>query len=334
MTRHLVHRPRRLRRTEGLRRMIRETRFGPEQLVAPLFVVPGHGVRREIPSLPHAHHLSVDRAVEEIRALADLGVGGVILFGIPEAKDETGSGAWDPEGPVARTLREARTALPDYPLITDVCLCEYTSHGHCGLLVERKGRKEVANDATLELLAKSALAHAEAGADVVAPSDMMDGRVGAIRELLDHEGHDDVAILAYAAKSASAFYGPFRDAAGSTPSFGDRKSYQMDPANRREALREVRLDVEEGADMVMVKPALTALDIVSDVRRTFDLPVAAYLVSGESAMIDFAAERGVLDGERARMEALVGVFRAGADVVLTYWARHIAAILAGREAAR
>ncbi len=317
-------RPRRMRRTEGLRRMVRETRFEPAQLVAPLFVVPGSGVKKEIPSLPGAFHLSVDRAVEETRMLADLGVGAVLLFGIPESKDAEGSGAWDPQGPVARAVRGIRAALPEYPIITDVCLCEYTSHGHCGLLVERRGTQVVDNDPTLELLAKSALCHAEAGADIVAPSDMMDGRVAAIRAALDGKGLSDVAILAYAAKFASAFYGPFRDAAGSTPSFGDRRGYQMDASNRRESMREVRLDIEEGADLVMVKPALTALDVIADVRREVELPVAAYLVSGESSMIDFAAEKGLLDGERARNEALTAVFRAGADIVLTYWAERIA----------
>jgi porphobilinogen synthase len=318
------NRPRRLRRTEPLRRLVRETRFDASQLVAPLFVVPGSGIKKEIPSLPFAFHLSVDRTVEETKMLADLGVGAVLLFGIPEAKDPDGSGAWDPKGPVALAVRGIRAALPDYPIITDVCLCEYTSHGHCGRLVERRGRTEVDNDPSLELLAKSALCHAEEGADIIAPSDMMDGRVAAIRAALDGKGFEDIAILSYAAKFASAFYGPFRDAAGSAPSFGDRRGYQMDASNRREALREVLYDVEEGADLVMVKPALTALDVVADVRREVDLPLAAYLVSGESAMIDFAARQGLLDGDRARLEALTGVFRAGADIVLTYWAETIA----------
>jgi len=319
-----TQRPRRLRRTEGLRKLVRETRFESSQLVAPLFVVPGSGIKKEIPSLPGAFHLSVDRCVEETKMLAGLGVGAVLLFGIPEKKDAEGSGAWDAEGPVVRAIRGIRRELPSYPVITDVCLCEYTSHGHCGLLVDRRGEMVVDNDSTLELLARSALAHAEAGADIVAPSDMMDGRIQAIRRALDAGKFSDVAILSYAAKSSSAFYGPFRDAAGSAPSFGDRRGYQMDPSNRREALREVRLDVEEGADMVMVKPALTALDIIAEVRRNFDLPLAAYLVSGESAMIDFAAEKGLIDGDRARLEALTSVFRAGADIVLTYWAERMA----------
>ena len=317
-------RPRRLRRTAPLRQLVRETRFESSQLVAPLFVVPGSGIRNPIPTLPGAFHLSVDRAVEETRMLADLGVGAVLLFGIPESKDPQGSGAWDPKGPVALAVRGIRAALPEYPIVTDVCLCEYTSHGHCGLLVDRRGTTEIDNDTTLELLAKSALCHAEAGADIVAPSDMMDGRVAAIRQGLDGRSFTDVAVMAYSAKFASAFYGPFRDAAGSTPSFGDRRGYQMDASNRRESLREVKLDIEEGADIVMVKPALTALDVIADVRREVDVPVAAYLVSGESAMIDFAAERGLLDGDRARLEALTALFRAGADIVLTYWAERIA----------
>jgi porphobilinogen synthase len=325
-----LHRPRRLRRTDALRRMVRETRLSPDNLVAPLFVCQGEGVRREIAAMPGCHQLSVDTLVEECRELAALGVPAVILFGIPEAKDPEGSAAWDPEGPVPRALRALRRELPQLSLWADVCLCEYTDHGHCGPIGAcHDGTKEVDNDRTLPLLARAALAYAEAGADVVAPSDMMDGRVGAIRQALDDAHRTDVVIVSYAAKYASAFYGPFREAAGSAPAFGDRRGYQMDPANGDEALREVAADLEEGADVVMVKPALPYLDVVHRVKARFGVPVAAYNVSGEYAMLKAAAANGWLDETRAMMEALVSIRRAGADVILTYFAKQAARLLAG-----
>ncbi|MFW5920419.1 MAG: porphobilinogen synthase [Polyangiales bacterium] len=324
-------RPRRLRRTPGLRAMVRESRLAPENLVLPMFVMPGEGQRREVPSMPGVFQLSVDTAVEQARAADEAGVAAVILFGIPEAKDAEGSSGWDAEGPVAQTVAAIKGALPAMTVITDVCMCEYTDHGHCGALETRRdGEPDVANDPTLELLAREALCHARAGADIVAPSDMMDGRVGAIRRALDGEGFAEVAILSYAAKYASAFYGPFRDAADSTPREGprDRRTYQMDPANRREALREVRLDLEEGADMVMVKPALPYLDVIRDVREAVDVPVGAYNVSGEYAMVRAAAKAGVVDETAVVLETLQSIKRAGADVILTYHAVDAARALA------
>jgi porphobilinogen synthase len=316
----LTQRPRRLRRSERLRSLVRETRLTADRLIYPLFVVPGRGVRREIPSLPGCFHLSADEAAREAREAEDLGLAGVLLFGLPEAKDPVGSEAWAEGGVVQRAAREIRRQCRDLLVVTDVCLCEYTSHGHCGVV---EGG-EVRNDPTLDLLARMALSHARAGAQVVAPSDMMDGRVGAIRRALDEEGFADVAILSYAAKYASAFYGPFRDAADSAPQFGDRRGYQMDPPNRREALREVRLDIEEGADMVMVKPALAYLDVIREVRDAVDVPVAAYNVSGEYAMVKAAAEKGWIDESRIMRETLVSIARAGADVILTYHAKDFA----------
>ena len=315
-----AERPRRLRRSERLRALVRETTVTPGQLIYPLFVVPGQGVRREIETLPGCFHLSADEAAREALAVERLGVAGVILFGLPAGKDEQGSQGLSADGVVPTAVRAIRAACVDLLVITDVCLCEYTSHGHCGVL---RGQ-EVLNDPTLELLARMALVHAQAGAHVVAPSDMMDGRVGAIRRALDASGHSDVALLSYAAKYASAFYGPFRVAADSAPQVGDRRGYQMDPANGREALREVRLDVEEGADMVMVKPALPYLDVVRAVREVVDVPVAAYNVSGEYAMVKAAAERGWIDEKRIVKELLLSIRRAGADVILTYHAKDFA----------
>ena len=324
MSRFPAYRPRRLRRSEALRRLVRETRVTVEQLVQPLFVVPGRGVERPVGSMPGIAQLSVDRAAEDCRRLADLGVPAVILFGIPEHKDARGSGATDPDGIIPRALRAIRQAVPGLLLITDVCLCEYTDHGHCGVV--RDG--DVDNDPTLELLAVEAVAHARAGADVIAPSDMMDGRVGAIRRALDAAGFAHLPIMSYAAKFASAFYGPFREAAESAPQFGDRRSYQMDPANAEEAMREVALDIEEGADIVLVKPALPNLDIVRRVKERFGYPVAAYQVSGEYAMVKAAAARGWLDDARAVAESLTAIRRAGADIVITYFAGDVARGLA------
>ena len=316
----LTHRPRRLRRSERLRAAVRETRLTADRLVYPLFVVPGRGVRREIASLPGCFHVSADEAAREAREAEELGLAGVLLFGLPAGKDPLGSEAWADDGVVQEAIRSIRAACADLLVITDVCLCEYTSHGHCGVV---EGQ-EVRNDPTLELLARMACSHAGAGAHVVAPSDMMDGRVAAIRQGLDGEGFLDVAILSYAAKYASAFYGPFREAADSAPQFGDRRTYQMDPANVREALREVRLDVAEGADVVMVKPALPYLDVIRAVREAFDVPVAAYNVSGEYAMVKAAAQKGWIDEQRAVREALTSIARAGADVILTYHAKDFA----------
>ena len=309
-------RPRRLRRLPALRRLVRETRLSVDHLIAPSFVVPGRGVRQEIGSMPGVARLSPDRLVEEAKRLADLGVPGLLLFGLPARKDATGSGAWDPEGPVPTALRALREADTGLVLMADVCLCEYTDHGHCGVLEAN----EVANDPTLELLARAAVVYAEAGADVVAPSDMMDGRVDAIRGALDEEGLHDVAILSYAAKYASGFYGPFREAAESAPAFGDRRGYQMDPANVREAMRELEQDVAEGADVLMVKPALAYLDVLRAARERFDVPLAAYNVSGEYSMVKAAAARGWIDEERVVLEILTGIRRAGADLILTYHA--------------
>jgi porphobilinogen synthase len=316
----LTHRPRRLRRTDRLRALVRETRLTADRLIYPLFVVPGRGVRREISSLPGCFHLSADEAAREAREVEELGLGGVLLFGLPEAKDLTGSEGWADDGVVQEAVRAIRRQCADLLVVTDVCLCEYTSHGHCGVIED----EAVQNDPTLDLLARMALSHARAGAQMVAPSDMMDGRVGAIRRDLDGEGFADVAILSYAAKYASAFYGPFREAADSAPQFGDRRSYQMDPANRREALREVRLDLEEGADMVMVKPALAYLDVIREVRDAVDVPVAAYNVSGEYAMVKAAAQRGWIDEQKVMRETLTSIARAGADVIITYHAMDFA----------
>ncbi|MBW2624117.1 MAG: porphobilinogen synthase [Deltaproteobacteria bacterium] len=314
------YRPRRLRRTENLRRMIRETTLSVDDLIYPLFVAPGTGVKDPIGSMPGQYHFSVDELVKEAAAVKDLGIPAIILFGLPETKDEVGSSGYDPEGIVQRGLRAIKDEVDGLVLITDVCLCEYTSHGHCGVLKD----EEVDNDATLELLARMALSHARAGADMVAPSDMMDGRVAEIRGVLDEEGFSHIPIMSYAVKFASAFYGPFREAAQSAPSFGDRRGYQMDPANAREALRETALDVEEGADIVMVKPAMAFMDIISLVREEFPLPVAAYNVSGEYAMVKAAAEKGWIDEKKIVIELLTGIKRAGADMILTYHAPDVA----------
>ena len=316
-------RMRRLRRTETLRRMTRETRLSRDNLILPLFVVEGDGVREEVSSMPGVFRYSVDQVVDEAKRVFDLGVPGVIFFGIPNAKDATGTGADAADGIVQRAVSEVKRSLPELCVITDVCLCEYTDHGHCGII---EG-ESVVNDPSLERLASIALSHARAGADIVAPSDMMDGRVAAIRQRLDENSFEDTVILAYAAKFASAYYGPFRDAAESTPQFGDRRSYQMDPPNAREALREMRLDLAEGADVLMVKPALPYLDILSRARQEFDVPLAAYHVSGEYAMIHAAAQRGWIDGDRAMEEALISIKRAGADWILTYAAADMAAKL-------
>jgi porphobilinogen synthase len=315
-----VHRPRRLRRNEAVRSFVRETRLGVQGLVYPMFVCPGTKVRNEISSMPGVYQQSADQLVEECREVADLGIPAVILFGLPEQKDEKGSEAAAAHGVVQRAIEDIRKAKLNLLVITDVCLCEYTSHGHCGIVSEG----EVLNDPTLELLADAALSHARAGADIVAPSDMMDGRVGAIRKKLDGHGFGGVAILSYAAKYCSGLYGPFREAAQSTPQFGDRRSYQMDPANAREALREVALDIEEGADMVMVKPALPYLDVVHRVRAEFQVPVGAYNVSGEYAMVKAAARNGWLDEKRVTLEILTAIQRAGADIILTYHAKNAA----------
>jgi porphobilinogen synthase len=318
-----VHRPRRLRRNETIRKMVRETSLSPDDFIYPLFVTYGKNVRKEIKSMPGCYQESVDGIVKHAKEVCSLGIPSVLLFGIPECKDEQGSGAYDPHGVVQRAVSAIKNKVPGLYVITDVCMCEYTSHGHCGII----DGGDVKNDPTLELLAREAVSHAVAGADMVAPSDMMDGRVEAIRSALDAEGFPELPIMSYAAKYASAFYGPFREAAESTPRFGDRRSYQMDPANRREALKEVALDIEEGADIVMVKPAMTYLDIISDVKESFDLPVAAYNVSGEYSMIKAAAKRGWIDGERAMMEVLTSIKRAGADLILTYFAKEAAEVL-------
>ena len=317
------YRPRRMRRNETLRGMIRETTLSAEQLIYPLFIVPGKKVRNEVSSMPGVHQISVDQLAREAKELQSVGVNSVILFGIPEKKDGVGSGAHDKNGIVQRAIKELKNKSPELLVITDVCLCEYTDHGHCGFLVNN----EVDNDTTLEILAKTALSHARAGADIVAPSDMMDGRVAEIRATLDENNFEMTPIMSYAVKYASAFYGPFRDAADSTPQFGDRQGYQMDPANSREALREATLDVDEGADMLMVKPALAYLDIISKLRDEFDLPLAAYHVSGEYAMIKAAAANGWIDGERVMQETLLSIRRAGADVIITYFAKEMARLL-------
>lgn len=319
------YRPRRLRSSAAMRDLVRETEINPKDFIYPLFVVPGTNIKKEIASLPGNYHLSPDAAVEIAKQAFELGIPGVLVFGLPAYKDEIGSSAWDLDSPVQQAIHLIKQALPDLLVVSDVCLCQYTSHGHCGML---KGNK-VANDSSLELISRTAVSHAEAGADMVAPSDMMDGRVLAIREALDDAGYQDVAIMAYSAKYASAFYGPFRDAANSAPQFGDRKTYQMDPSNANEALREVMLDVEEGADIVMVKPALPYLDIIRRVKDNVVLPVAAYNVSGEYAMIKAAAAQGLVDEQRIVLETLTSIKRAGADIIITYHAIDAARWLRG-----
>lgn len=318
-----VQRLRRLRTSEEMRQLVRETRLAPSQFVLPLFVCPGESMRKEIRSMPGVAQLSVDKLVRECDACKALGLGGVILFGIPEEKNEMASGAYAESGITQRAIRAVKAEVPGLLVITDVCNCEYTNHGHCG----KVENGDVDNDATLEWLAKTAVSHARAGADIVAPSDMMDGRVGAIRKALDTAGYSNTPILSYAAKYASVFYGPFREAAESAPQFGDRRSYQMDPANAREAMREIVLDLEEGADMIMVKPAMPYLDIVREARARFDVPLGAYQVSGEFSMIVAAAQNGWLDLDRAIMESLTGIRRAGADFILTYFAKRAAELL-------
>ena len=316
----LIQRPRRLRGSENLRKMVRETRMDKSSLIYPLFVKEGTGIEEEIPSMEGQFRYSVDRLPFELERLQNAGVNSIMLFGIPDHKDEVGSGAYDPNGIVQKALRAAKNQFPDMDYITDVCMCEYTSHGHCGVLCGH----DVNNDATLELLAKTAVSHVEAGADMVAPSDMMDGRVRAIREALDANGHYGAPIMSYAVKYASAFYGPFRDAAGSAPSFGDRKSYQMDFHNRREGMKEALMDVEEGADIIMVKPAMSYLDMVSEVSKAVNVPVATYSVSGEYAMVKAAAKMGWIDEERIMCEMAVSAYRAGAQIYLTYYAKELA----------
>ncbi|RLB15078.1 MAG: porphobilinogen synthase [Deltaproteobacteria bacterium] len=316
-------RPRRLRRTPGIRDMVRETHLSVKDFIAPLFVKPGQGAKDPIPSMPGQYQYSVDTLVTEVKELAGLGIPAVILFGLPDSKDPLGSRSWADDGIVQQAVSAVKSAVPELVVITDVCFCEYTDHGHCGVIKDG----DVDNDATLELLAKQAVSHAKAGADLVAPSDMMDGRVAAIRDGLDREGYQQIGILSYAVKYASAFYGPFRDAAESAPQFGDRSSYQMDPANGLEALKEAGLDLAEGADMIMVKPALPYLDIISRVREICAVPLAAYNVSGEFAMVKAAAMNGWVDGERVMMESLTSIKRAGADLILTYFAKEAAGLL-------
>ena len=313
----MIHRPRRLRRNDAIRSLVCETRLAPDNFVLPLFVCPGTNVRREISSMPGVYNLSIDEVTKEVAAAYDMGVRSIILFGLPESKDEIASGAYAEDGIVQRAIRAIRQSSPDVILMADTCVCEYTSHGHCGIV---RGR-EVINDESLELLARTALSQAAAGADIVAPSAMMDGQVGAIREMLDNEGFENTAIMAYAAKYASGFYGPFREAAQSAPEFGDRRAYQMNPPNVREAMREAALDYAEGADILMVKPATVYLDILKMVRDRFDVPIAAYHVSGEYALIKAAAQKGWIDEGRVMMETLTSIRRAGADIILTYYAR-------------
>jgi porphobilinogen synthase len=316
----LTKRLRRLRTSETLRTLVQETRLSPDLFVLPLFVCEGEGVRREVPSMPGVFNLSVDEAVREVEAARSEGIRSVLLFGLPDHKDAIGSAAYDPDAPVQSAVRAIKRALPDILVVTDVCLCEYTDHGHCGVVIDG----EIANDPSVEQLVRAAVSHAVAGADVVAPSDMMDGRVAAIRQALDERGFDQTVIMSYAAKYYSAFYGPFRDAAGSAPRFGDRKTHQMDPANSREALREVAQDIEEGADIVMVKPALPYLDVIARVKDTFGYPTAAYHVSGEYSMLKAAVRNGWLDERRAMLESLIAIRRAGADIIITYYAREAA----------
>ena len=328
------YRPRRMRKNENLRRLKRETSLTVDDLIMPLFVRPGKGVKNEISSMPGNYQFSIDKLTEEVKEIAGLGIPGIILFGIPEKKDDMGSEAYSKQGIVQQAIKAIKAEVSDILVITDVCMCEYTTHGHCGYVRQKKvGSKvefEVDNDETLILLAKEALSHAEAGADIVAPSDMMDGRVGAIRKILDENGFEHIPIMSYAAKYASAFYGPFRDAAESPPAFGDRRSYQMDPANTLESLREVTMDINEGADIVMVKPALSYLDIIRHVKDAFDYPVAAYNVSGEFSVVKAAAEKGWLDERTVAMEILTSIKRAGADMILTYWAKDAARWLGER----
>jgi len=319
----LTRRLRRLRTSETLRAMVRETRLSPDMFILPLFVCEGDGVRREVSSMPGVFNLSVDEAVRETAAARADGIKSVLLFGLPDHKDEVGSAAYDPEAPVQAAIRAIKREVPDSLVITDVCLCEYTDHGHCGIIEDG----EITNDPSVEQLVRAAVSHATAGADIVAPSDMMDGRVGAIREALDDRGFENVAIMSYAAKYCSAFYGPFRDAAASAPKFGDRRSHQMDPGNALEALREVEQDIEEGADIVMVKPALPYLDVITRVKDAFGYPTAAYQVSGEYSMLKAAARNGWIDEQRAMVETLTAIKRAGADMVITYYARDIARTL-------
>jgi porphobilinogen synthase len=319
----LTHRLRRLRRSPSMRALVRETRLSPDMFVLPLFVCEGEGVRRDVPSMPGVCNLSVDEAVKEAAAAQADGIKSVLLFGIPDDKDDIGSHAYDPEAPVQSAIRAIKRELPDLLVVTDVCLCEYTDHGHCGIVIDG----EIVNDPTVDQLVRTAVSHAAAGADIVAPSDMMDGRVGAIRQALDERGFEHTAIMAYAAKYCSAFYGPFREAAGSAPAFGDRRSHQMDPANAAEALREVEQDIEEGADIIMVKPAVTYLDVIARVKETFGYPTAAYHVSGEYAMLKAAARNGWIDEPRAMLETLTSIRRAGADIIITYYARDAARAL-------
>ncbi len=340
-----VQRPRRLRRTESLRSFVRETRLSPEGFVYPLFICPGEGVRKEVRSMPGVFNLSIDEAVKECREVKSLGIPSVILFGLPESKDEKATGAWADDGIVQKAARAIKGEVPDLLLMGDVCLCEYMSHGHCGIVKpvappQSVGAAaaappaatavdyEIVNDATLDILARTAVSQVRAGMDIIAPSDMMDGRVAAIRTALDKNGFENIPILSYAAKFASGFYGPFREAADSAPQFGDRRSYQMDPANLREAMREIQLDLDEGADMIMVKPAIAYLDVIAEARRRFDVPIAAYQVSGEFSMIVAAARTGWIDQERAMMETLTAITRAGASIILTYFAKPAARLLA------
>jgi porphobilinogen synthase len=338
-----ANRPRRLRRTETLRTLVRETRLTPESFVYPLFICPGTGIRKEVRSMPGVFNLSVDEAVKEVRETRALGVSSIILFGLPEKKDEVASGAWAEDGIVQRAARAIKSEVRDVLVMGDVCLCEYMSHGHCGIVAPAGRPKslgaaaaappaaaeyEIVNDASLELLARTSVSLARSGVDIIAPSDMMDGRVGAIRTALDQAGFANTPILSYAAKYASGFYGPFREAADSAPQFGDRRSYQMDPANVREAMREIELDIEEGADMIMVKPAMPYLDVIAAARDRFDLPLAAYQVSGEYAMIEAAARNQWIDRDRVMMESLVSIRRAGASIILTYYAKEAAKLLA------
>src|SRR5438094_3573339 len=320
----LTRRLRRLRHSEAMRALVRETRLSPDMFVLPLFVCEGEGVRREVTSMPGVFNLSVDEAVKEAEGAKSDGIRSILLFGLPDHKDDIGSAAYDPEAPVQSAIRAIKRALPDVLVITDVCLCEYTDHGHCGIVIDG----EIANDPTVDQLVRAAVSHAAAGADIVAPSDMMDGRVGAIRQALDERGFEHTAIMSYAAKYCSAFYGPFREAASSAPRFGDRRSHQMDPANADEAIREVEQDIDEGADIVMVKPALPYLDVISRVKQRFSYPTAAYHVSGEYAMLKAAARNGWIDEPRAMVETLTAIRRAGADVIVTYYARDIARAIA------
>lgn len=323
----LIKRPRRLRTSEGIRKLVRETSISVNDFIYPMFVVEGRGIKREIASMPGVYHFSIDMFLEELIEVQSLGIPGIILFGVPDHKDEMGTGAYDEDGIIQRALRESKRQFPELILIADVCLCEYTSHGHCGMIKDGV----ILNDESVELIAKTALSYARAGADIVAPSDMMDGRIGAIRRLLDQNGYIDKGIMAYSAKYASAFYGPFRDAANSKPAFGDRKTYQMDYGNVKEALREVELDIEEGTDMVMVKPALAYLDVLKEVSSRVNVPVAAYNVSGEYSMIKAAAQNGWINEKAVVLEMTTSIKRAGAKIIITYFAKQLAGWLAGKE---